>query len=57
MSATVIAALITSCTTVACLVYTNHRQIGAQSRKIEELTVKQTEQITAHVTDKTGGAK
>lgn len=38
-------------TTVGCLVWTTRRQ----TRKIETMTAQQTEQITAHVTDKVGG--
>lgn len=45
----ILAAAITSVTTVLCVVYTNRRQLGNQTREFEEITAQQTERIKDHV--------
>jgi hypothetical protein len=49
MNGNIVAAVITSVTTVACLAWTNRRQIGRQTRTIEEITAQQTQHIKEHV--------
>jgi hypothetical protein len=51
VSGNIVAAIITSVTTVLCVVYTNRRQLGKQTRDFEAITAKQTGTITDHVTD------
>lgn len=55
MNGSILGALITSVTTVACLVYSNHRQLRTHREKIEAMTARQTDTITAHVSDTAKG--
>lgn len=52
MNAEVLSTIIASVTTIGCVWFTNRRDVNAQTRKIEEITERQTEQIKDHAEGK-----